>query len=65
MKKMVNEINQIINFIPSSVSRTVIYYGSDSDFLTSYGYDPGSTSQKVTVPQSCFSLFSLYLLSSF
>ncbi len=52
MKKMVNEINQIINFIPSSVSGTVIYYGSDSDFLTSYGYDPGSTSQKVTVPQS-------------
>ncbi len=32
----------------SSGSGTVIYYGSGSDFLTSYG--SGSTSQKVTVP---------------
>jgi hypothetical protein len=40
MKKMLNEGNQIHNFISSS--------GSGSDFLTSYG--SGSTSQKVTVP---------------
>ncbi len=38
MKKMLNEGNQIRNFIS----------GSGSDFLTSYG--SGSTSQKVTVP---------------
>jgi hypothetical protein len=43
----VNEIffyegNQIHNVISSS--------GSGSDFLTSYGSDSGSTSQKVTVP---------------
>jgi hypothetical protein len=36
------------SFISSSGSGTVIYYGSGSDFLTSYG--SGSTSQKVTVP---------------
>jgi hypothetical protein len=42
MKKMLNEGNQIHNFIPSS--------GSDSDFLTSYGSGSGSTGQKVTVP---------------
>ena len=50
MKKMLNECNQIHNFISSSGSGTVpvINYGSDSDFLTSYG--SGSTSQKVTVP---------------
>ena len=42
MKKMVNEGNQIHNFMSSS----------GSDFLTSYGsgYGSGSTSQKVTVP---------------
>ncbi len=35
-----------------SGSRTVINYGSGSDFLTSYGSGSGSgsTSQKVTVP---------------
>ncbi len=38
MKKMLNEGNQIHNFMSSS----------GSDFLTSYG--SGSTSQKVTVP---------------
>ncbi len=38
MKKMLNEGNQIHNFISSS----------GSDFLKSYG--SGSTSQKVTVP---------------
>ena len=48
MKKKINEGNQIHNFISSSGSGTVIYYGSGSDFLTSYG--SGSTSQKVTVP---------------
>jgi hypothetical protein len=45
---MLNEGNQILNFISSSGSGTVINYGSGSDFLTSYG--SGSTSQKVTVP---------------
>jgi hypothetical protein len=50
MKKLVNEGNQIHNFISSSGSGTIISYGSGSgsDFLTSYG--SGSTSQKVTVP---------------
>jgi hypothetical protein len=46
MKKMLNEGNQIHNFIPSSGSGTVINYGSGSDFLTSYGSD--STCQKAT-----------------
>ncbi len=50
MKIILNEDNQIHNFISSSSSGTVISYGSDagSDFLTSYG--SGSISQKVTVP---------------
>jgi hypothetical protein len=59
MKKMLNEGNQIHNFISSSGSGTVINYVSGSDFLTSYG--SGSTSQKVTnptvpvpVPQRCW-----------
>jgi hypothetical protein len=39
-EKMLNEVNQIHNFISSS----------SSDFLTSYGSGSGSTSQKVTVP---------------
>jgi hypothetical protein len=56
MKMMLNQGNQIHNFISSSGSRTVIYYGSGSGFLTIYG--SGSTSQKdpvptVPVPQSC------------
>jgi hypothetical protein len=46
MKKMINEGNQIHNFISSSGSGTGVNYGSGSDFLTSYG--SGSTSQKVT-----------------
>ena len=50
MKKKFNEGNQIHNFMSSSGSGTVINYGSDSDFLTSYGSDSGSTRQKVTVP---------------
>jgi hypothetical protein len=54
MKKILNEGNQIHNFMSSSGSGTVINYGSgsDSDFLPSYGsgYGSGSTSQKVTVP---------------
>jgi hypothetical protein len=52
MKKMLNEGNQIHNFISSSGSGTVIIYGSGSDFLTSYGSSSGSgsTCQKVTVP---------------
>jgi hypothetical protein len=47
---MLNEGNQIHNFISSSGSGTVINYGSGSDFLTSYGSGSGSTRQKVTVP---------------
>jgi hypothetical protein len=59
---MLNEGNQIHNFISSSASGTVINHGSGSgtDFFTSYGSDSGSgsTSQKVTappfpVPQRC------------
>ncbi len=48
MKKILYDGNEIHNFIFSSGSGTVIYYGSSSDFLTSYG--SGSISQKVTVP---------------
>ncbi len=40
MKKMLNEGNQMHNFISSSGSGTVI----------NYSYGSGSTSQKVTVP---------------
>jgi hypothetical protein len=52
MKKILDEGNQIHNFISSSGSGTVINYGSGSDFLTSYSSSSGSgsTSQKVTVP---------------
>jgi hypothetical protein len=50
MKKMLNEDNQIHNFISSSGSGTVINFGSGSNFLTSYGSGFGSTSQKVPVP---------------
>ena len=51
-EKILNEGNQIHNFISSSGSGTIINYGSGSgsDFLTSYGSGSGSTSQKVTVP---------------
>ncbi len=60
MKKMLNEGNQIHNFISSSGSGTLINYGSGSEFLTSYGSGSGSTSQKVTipvpVPQRCISV---------
>jgi hypothetical protein len=55
---MLNEGNQIYNFILWICenlcdtiyygSRTLINYGSGSDFLKSYG--SGSTLQKVTVP---------------
>ncbi len=49
---MLNEGNQIHNFISSSGSGTVINYGSasGSDFLMSYGSGSGSTRQKVMVP---------------
>jgi hypothetical protein len=50
MKKVLYEGNQIHNFISSSGSGTIINYGSGSDFLTSYGFGSGSTSQKVAVP---------------
>jgi hypothetical protein len=52
MKKILNEGNEIHNFISSSGSGTVINYGSGSDFLTSNGSGSGSgsTRQKVTVP---------------
>ncbi len=57
-EKILNEGNQIHNYISSSGSGTVINYGSGSDFLASYGsgsdflasYGSGSTRQKVTVP---------------
>ncbi len=57
---MLNEGNQIHNFMYMSGSETIINYSSSSgsDFLTSYG--SGSTRQKVTnpvlfpVPQHCF-----------
>jgi hypothetical protein len=49
-RKILKEGNQIHNFKSSSGSRTVINYGSGSDFLTSYGSGSGSTRQKVTVP---------------
>jgi hypothetical protein len=48
MKKLLNEGNQIHNFIPSSGSGTIINYGSGPEFLTNY--DSGSASQKDTVP---------------
>jgi hypothetical protein len=49
-EKILNEGNQIHNFISSPGSGTVVNYGSGScsDFLTNYG--SGSTGQKVTVP---------------
>ena len=56
MKKMLNEGNQIHNFISNFVSGTLINYRSGSDLLTSYSsdfftsYGSGSASQKVTVP---------------
>jgi hypothetical protein len=58
MKKMLNEGNQVHNFISRSGSGTVINYGSGSDFLTSYCSGSGSTTRKVTVPvpQHCFEL---------
>ncbi len=69
MKKILDEGNQIHNFISSSGSGTVINYGagSRSDFLTSYGSSSGSgsPSQKVTVPtlpvpvpQHCFAVLA-------
>jgi hypothetical protein len=44
MKKILNEDNQIHNFISSSGSGTVISSGSGSDFLISYGSGSGSGS---------------------
>jgi hypothetical protein len=58
---MLNEGNQIHNFIFSSGSRTVNNYGSGSDFLTSYG--PGSASQKVTGSGSSSSTLHLVTCS--
>jgi hypothetical protein len=49
MKKILNEGNQIHNFI-SGVINYGSGSGSGSEFLTSYGSGSGSTSQKVTVP---------------
>jgi hypothetical protein len=48
MIKMLNEGNQIHNFISRSGSGTVINYGFGSEFLTSSG--SGSTSKKVMAP---------------
>jgi hypothetical protein len=42
-EKLLNEGNQIHNFISSSGSGAVINYGSGSDFLTSYGSGSGCT----------------------
>ncbi len=47
---MLNEGNQIHNFMSSYGSWSVINYGSGSDFLTNYSSGSGSKSQKVTVP---------------
>jgi hypothetical protein len=44
---MLNEGNQIHNFVSSSGPENVINYGSSSDFLTSYGSGSGSTRQKL------------------
>jgi hypothetical protein len=69
MTKMVNEGNQLHNFISGFGAGTVINYGSGSDFLTSNG--SGSTSQKVTVstvpvPQHCiFPAFFIYLQNKY
>jgi hypothetical protein len=49
MNNFFNEGTLIHNFKSRSGSGTVISYGSGSDFLTSYGFGSGSTSQKVTV----------------
>ncbi len=73
---MLNEGNQIHNFMPSSGSGSgsVINYGSGSDFLTSYSSGSGSKSQKVTVPtvpvpvpvpQHCFYLQLFRVLNGF
>jgi hypothetical protein len=66
---MLNEGNQIHNFISSSGAGTVINYGSGSEFLTSFGSGSGSTSKKVTVltfpvpvPQRCVQPATLKLL---
>jgi hypothetical protein len=68
-EKMLNEGNQIHNFISSSGSGIVINYGSGSgsDFLTRYGSGSGYTCQKVTVltvpvPQRWFSTFNFFKL---
>ncbi len=62
MKNILNEGNQIHNFISSSGSGTSINYGSGSDFSTSYGSGSGSTSQKVTVPRFRFMFHNAALL---
>ncbi len=59
MKKMLNEGNQIRNFISSSGSGTVINYGSGSDFLTSYGSGSGSASQKYCIYPSSMRYLSI------
>ena len=43
MTKMVNEGNQLHNFISGFGAGTVINYGSGSDFLTSNGSGSGKT----------------------
>jgi hypothetical protein len=58
MKKMLNEGNQIHNFISSSRSGTVINCGFGSNFLTSYGSDsvPVPLVKKLRFLQSRFRL---------
>jgi hypothetical protein len=71
MKKMLNEGNQIHNYI--STSGSAYGSGSGSDFLTSSGSGSGSTSQKVTVPtipvpqrwfKRCLSIEQVRILNS-
>ncbi len=60
--KILNEDNQIHNFISSSGSGTVINYGSGSDFLTSYG--SGSTRQSYGSYGSGSTTMHLHLLKN-
>ena len=64
---MFNEGNQIHNFMSSSVSGTVINYGSGSDFLSSYGSVSGSGfgSGSTTLVSSTVCFSGLWIFSHF
>jgi hypothetical protein len=66
-KKILNEGNQIHNFISSSGSGTVINYGSGTDFLASYGFGFVYTRQKVMVPvpQHCIKYLRIREMETF